>query len=118
MGTPQSTGLVAESSSTSHTSRSRNIRIVFGVMDKERFRSASPVDRSLCSLELGERADALGEGRRYVKMAVLGEVKCFGKVFDNYELRIMNYENLLAKNRLSECEIRINKINIVYEQKR
>ena len=29
----------------------------------------------------------------YVKMAVLGEVKCFGKVFDNYELRIMNYEN-------------------------
>ena len=39
-------------------------------MDKERFRSASPVDRSLCSLELGERADALGEGRRYVKMAV------------------------------------------------
>ena len=44
--------------------------------------------------------------------------KCFGKVFDNYELRIMNYENLLAKNRLSECEIRINKINTLYEQKR
>ena len=30
----------------------------------------------------------------------------------------MNDENSLAKNRLSECEIRINKINIVYEQKR
>lgn len=26
------------------------------------FRSASPVDRSLCSLELVDRADALGEG--------------------------------------------------------
>ena len=50
-------------------------------MDKERFRSASPVDRSLCSLELGERADALGEGRGYAKMAVLGDGKMLWQGF-------------------------------------
>lgn len=55
-------------------------------MDKERFRSAAPVDRSLCSLELGERADSLGEGRGYVKMAGREGIGRFGKVFDNDEL--------------------------------
>ena len=55
-------------------------------MDKEIFRSATLVDRSLCSLELGERADALGEGRGYVKMAGGEGIGRFGKVFDNDEL--------------------------------
>ena len=50
------------------------------------WRSAAPVDRSLCSLELGERADALGEGRGYVKMAGREGFGRFGKVFDNDEL--------------------------------
>ena len=60
-------------------------------MDKEIFRSAAPVDRSLCSLELVERADALGEGRGYVKEGICQNgrwegIGRFGKVFDNDEL--------------------------------
>ena len=34
----------------------KDTQMTFGVMDKERFRSASLVDRSLCSLELVDRA--------------------------------------------------------------
>lgn len=53
-------------------------------MDKERFRSATPVDRSLYSLELGERADALGEG--ICQNGRWEGIGRFGKVFDNDEL--------------------------------
>lgn len=87
-------------------------------MDKERFRSASPVDHSLCSLELGERADALGEGRGYVKMAGGRGLGGLARFLIMMSCEVRNMQICSANNCASECEIRINKIKYIYEQER
>ena len=69
-------------------------------MDKERFRSAAPVDRSLCSLELGERADTLEVGCACRSLAVLA-----GEGRSGCALERGGAVCAVAKNPHSACKI-------------